>query len=330
MAATSILVFIERRGNEVKRSSLEAVRVARQMADAMSSDVHAVALGEGATTAAETIAPHGADQLHVCEASELNLYQARAYAACLAHCANATGARILIAPASAMGRDVAARCAAKLDAAFASDVVELSADADGTVHAKRPVYSGKAIATVRVSSNHPVVASIRPNVFTLGAADDARSATVDSFELPLDAGTLTSKTTRVELPEQKEIDVAEAGIVVSGGRGLKEADNFAVIKELADALGGAVGASRAVVDLDWIGHGHQVGQTGKVVSPALYIACGISGAIQHLAGMSSSKTIVAINKDPEAPIFKVADYGIVGDLFEIVPALTAAVKAHQA
>jgi len=329
MSATSILVFIERRGHEVKRSSLEAVRVARQMADAMSSEVHAVALGEGASEAATAIAPYGADQLHVCEVADLNLYQARAYAACLAQCADATGSRILIAPASSMGRDVAARCAAKIDAAFASDVVELSADADGTVRAKRPVYSGKAFATVSVTPDHRVVASIRPNVFTLGAAEEGRSATVHPFDLPLDAGTLTSKTTRVELPEQKEVDVAEAGIVVSGGRGLKEAENFSVIRELADALGGAVGASRAVVDLDWIGHGHQVGQTGKVVSPALYIACGISGAIQHLAGMSSSKTIVAINKDPEAPIFKVADYGIVGDLFEIVPALTAAVKAHQ-
>jgi electron transfer flavoprotein alpha subunit len=188
------------------------------------------------------------------------------------------------------------------------------------------VYSGKAFARVAVSGASPAVATLRPNVFALPDSDASRQAEVQTLDSPLAADDIRSRAVRVERPELQEPDVTEATTVVSGGRGLKESSNFSLVRQLAEALDGAVGASRAVVDAGWIPHRHQVGQTGKVVSPNLYVACGISGAVQHLAGMSSSKVIVAINKDPEAPIFKVADYGIVGDLFDIVPALTEAVR----
>jgi len=225
-----------------------------------------------------------------------------------------------------MGKDLAPRAAARLGTACASDLTRIDVDENGTLRGRRPIYSGKAFARIAMSGAQPAVATLRPNAFPSGTPDSARSAEVVRLDPPLSADELRGRVVRLEKPEEQELDVAEASIVVSGGRGLKEPDNFSIIRDLAQALGGAVGASRAVVDAGWIDHAHQVGQTGKVVSPDLYIACGISGAVQHLAGMSSSKVIVAINKDPEAPIFKVAHYGIVGDVFEIVPALTEAVR----
>ena len=227
---------------------------------------------------------------------------------------------------TAMGRDLAPRAAARLETACASDLVHVEVDGDGTLRGRRPVYSGKALATVAIPAARPCVATLRPTIFPLPEADDSRSAERIDGPAAVPPDALKVRTIRLETPAERELDVAEASIVVSGGRGLKEPENFSLVRELAKTLGAAVGASRAVVDAGWIPHKHQVGQTGKVVSPNLYIACGISGAIQHLAGMSSSKVIVAINKDADAPIFKLADYGIVGDLFEVLPALTAAVK----
>jgi electron transfer flavoprotein alpha subunit len=217
------------------------------------------------------------------------------------------------------------RAAARLQTGCLSDVVEIELTEDGTLRGKRPVYSGKAYARVAIPRARPAMATLRPNVFP--AESRARGpAEVVAVESALPADRIRVRTTRVEHAAQQELDVAEAAVIVSGGRGLKGPENFSLVRDLASALGGAVGASRAVVDEGWIPHAHQVGQTGKVVSPGLYVACGISGAIQHLAGMSTSKVIVAINKDPEAPIFKVADYGIVGDVFEVLPKLTRAIR----
>ncbi len=324
--ASNVLVFVERREGEIKRPSLESISAAVALARTLGGTVDALALGPQAAASAPEVARYGAQRLHVVEHPALEHYAPEAYAACLAQAAQAAEAAVLLLPATSMGKDLAARATARLGTACASDLVEVEVDANGTLRGKRPVYSGKAIARVAIPAARPAVATLRPNVFPLAAPDDSLQAEVLAMELPLAPEQIRLRAVELKKGAEQEQDVAEAAIVVSGGRGLKEPGNFSLIRELAQALGGAVGASRAVVDAGWIEHAHQVGQTGKVVSPTLYVACGISGAIQHLAGMSSSKVIVAINKDPEAPIFKVADYGIVGDLFEVVPALTRAVK----
>jgi len=322
----NVLVFIERRGGEVKRPSLEALQVARRLADRRDASVHALVLGPGAAGCAASLAAHGADHVLTVDAEHAELYAPELYSRCLALAAQKSAASIVLAAATAMGKDLAPRATARLGSACASDLVEIELDDAGTLRGRRPVYSGKAFVRLSMPGADPAVATLRPNVFPLPTPDNSRQAEVQAIDSPLGADELRARAVRLEFPERQESDVAEASIVVSGGRGLKGAEHFALIRELADVLDAAVGASRAVVDDGWIAHRHQVGQTGKVVSPQLYIACGISGAVQHLAGMSSSKVIVAINKDPEAPIFKVADYGIVGDLFEVMPALTEALR----
>jgi electron transfer flavoprotein alpha subunit len=325
--ADNVLVFVERRDGEIKRPSLQTLSVARRLADGAGMGVDALVLGPGGGDALETLAGHGADRVFVVEAEHLELYAAEAYAACLGDLARQQESPLVLLAASVMGKELAARTAARIGCACASDLVEVSLDG-GALVGRRPVYSGKAYARVRAAAGRPLVATLRPNVFGIETRAGASAERVD-FESPLAADALGVRTVRVEKPERQELDVAEASVVVSGGRGLKEPENFRLVRDLAEALGGAVGASRAVVDAGWIEHRYQVGQTGKVVSPTLYVACGISGAIQHLAGMSSSKTIVAINKDPDAPIFKVADFGIVGDLFEVLPAMTEAARGIE-
>jgi len=324
--AGTILVFAERREGQLKRPSLEALGVARRLADKLGSRVDVLAIGPEAASCAAELGPLGADRLLVVEADHGEWYAPELYSASLAGAAQKGQASIVLVAATAMGKDLAPRAAARLGTACASDLTRIDVDENGTLRGRRPIYSGKAFARIAMPGAQPAVATLRPNAFPPGTPDSARSAEVVRLDPPLSADELRGRVVRLEKPEERELDVAEASIVVSGGRGLKEPDNFSIIRDLAQALGGAVGASRAVVDAGWIDHAHQVGQTGKVVSPDLYIACGISGAVQHLAGMSSSKVIVAINKDPEAPIFKVAHYGIVGDVFEIVPALTEAVR----
>jgi electron transfer flavoprotein alpha subunit len=243
----------------------------------------------------------------------------------MAQAVKAVEASVVLLPFTAVGKDLAPRLAGRLDAGLATDCVALGMK-DGRLVARRPVYSGKAYATV-CWEGEPRLATLRPNVFPLGTADLSRKAEV--LEGKVDAA-LRAKVTATAATAAGRAELTEAQIVVSGGRGLKGPEHFVLIRELADALGAAVGASRAVVDAGWVDHQHQVGQTGKTVSPSLYIACAISGAIQHLAGMSSSKVIVAVNKDKEAPIFRVASYGIVGDVFEVLPRLTEEAKAHFA
>ena len=315
-----ILVFVEQRNGDIRKASLQALSEAHRLAGTL--PVAAVLAGSGITEAAASLGVNGAAKVFCADDPNLALYSAEGYAEVVAKAAELFSPSAIFFSATAMGRDLAPRSAARLGVGAIADVVHLEL-VDGAFVARRPVYSSKAFATVDSAGASPQVISLRPNVFA--AVEVGGSAEV----IKLDGLSLSIRAMVKEFAaaEGGEIDVAEANIIVSGGRGIKGPENFALIRELASALGAGVGASRAVVDAGWIDHKHQVGQTGKVVSPSLYVACGISGAIQHLAGMSSSKVIVAINKDPDAPIFKVADYGVVGDLFDVIPPMVEAIKA---
>ena len=317
----AILVLLERRDGKVKPAGLQALSLAARLAGG--DAVVALALGKGSAEAAAQAGAHGAKRLLVADDAAFDAFAVEAYAAAVVAGAKQSSADTILVPGTTLGRDVAARAAARLDTGLLSDVVELERQPGGALRGRRPLYSGKAFAWESIPQARPAMATLRPNVFAATPGSDGPAEVLPlAFSMPA----VRARVARTELPASQEIDVAEASVIVSGGRGLKEPANFALIRGLADALGGAVGTSRAVVDAGWISHAHQVGQTGKVVSPSLYVACGISGAIQHLAGMSSSKVIVAINKDPDAPIFKAATYGIVGDLFDVVPTLTEEIK----
>jgi len=316
-----ILVFCELKDGQIRKPSAEALSEGRRLADAAGKQVGALFVGASSAGSADA-AKYGADVILTAEGPSLTSYSSDAFATVIADAVKAKGATALLAAATAVGKDVAPRAAARLGAGYASDVTGLSM-VDGKLQAVRPVYAGKAFATTSFASAVQV-ATTRPNVFP--AAEKAGTGTVEALTAP--AGDFKSVVKEILAKASGKVDLSEANVIVSGGRGMKDGANFKILEELADAIGGVVGASRAAVDAGWgLPHSMQVGQTGKVVSPTLYIACGISGAIQHIAGMSGSKFIVAINKDPEAPIFKLASYGIVGDLFEVVPELTKAAKA---
>jgi electron transfer flavoprotein alpha subunit len=319
-----ILVFIEQRNGNLRKASLEALSEAKRLASGAGLAVYAVLVGHGIGSKANELGQYGAGKVFIADEEKLTRYSAEGYASAVRAAVEKSGPTAVFMAATALGRDLSGRLAAGLGWGCLADVVKVQIDG-GSVVATRPVYSGKALATVD-GAGKPVVVTLRPNVFPAGIGEG--KAEVES--LPQVTGDIRAVVKEILAKEGGELDVAEADVIVSGGRGIKGPENFALIRELARLLGAAVGASRAVVDAGWIDHAHQVGQTGKVVSPSLYIACGISGAIQHLAGMSSSKLIVAINKDPEAPIFKVADYGIVGDLFQVVPVLIDEVKKLKA
>ncbi len=322
---SDVLAVLEQRDGALRKVSHEVVTGARRLADGLGGAVEALAIGAGAVAGADALGRFGADRVVTLVHPALGRYAPEAYARAVAERAAAGGYGALVFAASATGKDLAPRVAARLGVALAQDVTDVAVEA-GVVAVVRPVYAGKALLTLRVTSR-PAVVSLRPNVFT--PVERPRAAAAATAALGGDAGRVAVREIRAA--PAGALDVAEAPIVVSGGRGLKEPANFRLLEELARAFGGraAVGASRAVVDAGWRPHADQVGQTGKTVSPTLYIAVGISGAIQHLAGMRTSKVIVAINRDKDAPIFKVADYGIVGDLFEIVPRLTEEIKKLQ-
>jgi electron transfer flavoprotein alpha subunit len=318
-----IVVYLEVRDGKIKKSSLEALAEAGRRAGEIGLPLAAVLAGAAVADLAPGAAAQGADKVYVIEDPGLADYSSAAYAASLAGFAGEVRPQALFFAATSQGRDLAPRVAARLGVGLASDCVKVAVK-DGTLVFTRPIYAGKAFLTLTLKSS-PVLATLRPNVFPLGDGAPGAGEVVRIAAVPEAAA--KGRVVEVIREGSGEIDVTEADVVVSGGRGLKGPDAFALLRDMASVFPrAAVGASRSAVDSGWIGHQHQVGQTGKTVSPNLYIAVGISGAIQHLAGMSSSKVIVAVNKDPEAPIFKAADFGVVGDLFEVVPKLTEELK----
>lgn len=315
-----ILAVLEQREGLLKRSAFEAVHIAVKLAKDLNISAEAVVVGDAITNLNE-ISKYGIQKITHLKNSELLNYSSSGYTEAISNFAKDMNFGILILSNTSLGKDLAPRLSVKLDAACIVDCIKINVSGEEII-CSRPVYAGKALVDVKLLSSKKVI-TIRPNVFKAQVWENSTPAEIIVKEIS--SPNLRSRVTAFKKAEGK-IDVSEADIIVSGGRGMKGPENFHLIEELAEVLGAAVGASRAVVDAGWRPHSDQVGQTGKTVSPTLYVACGISGAIQHLAGMSSSKFIVAINKDKDSPIFSVADYGIAGDLFEIIPALTNEIK----
>jgi electron transfer flavoprotein alpha subunit len=323
MATT--FAFAESRDGNLRKVAFEAVTAARSAADASGGgEVHALLLGApGIAARGEELGRYGADVVFVVEHEGLARYNPEAFAATAAERLRAGDYRAAFFPASAQGRDLAPRTAAALGVSLASDVTDFELQGDAVL-ARHPGYTGKVILTLRLAGS-PALVSLRPGAIT--PAEQPRTPRVEQATPAIDPASARVSVTETTQRTGARLDLGEAPVIVSGGRGLRAAENFKLVEELADAFGNAaVGATRAVTDDGWRPATDQIGQTGRNVSPDLYVALGISGAIQHLAGMRTSKTIVAINKDKDAPIFKIADYGIVGDLFEIVPRLTEEVR----
>ena len=320
---TMVLVFAETRGGEIRKVALEALAAARQLA-AKDGEVHAIlAAGAGVGARAAALAAHGADLVLIAEHPGLERYNGDALTALIAERAGSGAYRAVVFSASVHGRELAPRVAARLGAGFVADAVGLELQGE-TLLVRHPVNTGKLTATLAIAGT-PAVVSVRPGMFAV--SEQPGAGRTEQLVLPVDPAQSRVVVTALEQGSNARLDLSEAPIVVSGGRGLKAAENFRLLEDLASAFGrAAVGCTRAVSDDGWRPHSDQIGQTGRTVSPDLYLALGISGAVQHLAGMRTSRTIVAVNKDRESPIFKVADYGIVGDVLEIVPALTAAVR----
>jgi electron transfer flavoprotein alpha subunit len=320
----SIVAFIEVREDQAKKASLEALSEARRWADQKAMKVSAVVVGSPVQDAIQRISGYRPDRILAADDPMFASYSSESYSAALAAAVKQEIAKVVFLSATSMGKEVAARTAAKFQTSVIADVVGF--EWGDVIKGRRPIYSGKAYAEVQAKGDKPVFVSLRPNVFGAASPDASAKPEVAKLETGITADQIHATVKEMHKTVSDTVELTEAEIIVSGGRGLKGPENFHLINELASVLNAAVGASRAIVDAGWVDHQLQVGQTGKVVSPTLYIAAGISGAIQHLAGMSSSKYIVAINKDPDAPIFKLANYGIVGDVFQILPALTAEIK----
>ncbi|MBA4423061.1 MAG: electron transfer flavoprotein subunit alpha [Syntrophus sp. (in: bacteria)] len=313
--AKGVWIVAEQRDGALRKISFELASTARKLADQLGEEVCAVLCGSGIEGIAGQLGKYGVDKVFVADNPALEPYTTDAHAMAVAKVVKENDPAILLLGASTQGKDLSGRLVGKFATGLATDCTDVKI-ADGKLLAIRPMYAGKCFGEIAISS-FPQMATLRPNVFA--AVENPKAGAVVKFDPALDAGQLKTKVLEIQKDTSGKVDLTEANIVVSGGRGMKGPEGYAILEELAAVLGATVGASRAAVDAGWRPQTDQVGQTGKIVSPNLYIACGISGAIQHLAGMSSSKFIVAINKDAEAPIFTKADYGVVDDLFKVVP-----------
>lgn len=336
----NIWVWIETEEGKARPVGFELLTPARQLADKIGEKLVAVILGSGAGEAVRQAAACGADEVLLAEGEEYRHYRTDVFTDSMAVLVEKYRPSVLLMGATNNGRDLGPRLACRLKTGLTADCTALDIDAEtGNVEWTRPAFGGNLMATILCPKHRPQMGTVRPGVFKKPEmkveerAGDRRSA--GEVSITREEIAVNSVRIRTEIVERirevvQSVNLEEAEIIVSGGRGIGKAENFSYIRQLAEALGGAVGSSRACVDADWIPHAHQVGQTGKTVAPKLYIACGISGAIQHLAGMSGAETIVAINKDPDAPIFGVADYGIVGDLLEVIPELIREIRMVKA
>jgi electron transfer flavoprotein alpha subunit len=327
-----IWIIAEHKEGKFKKTTYELLSLGKKLKEKNGEELCALLLGTDIENLADQLGPYGADKVFLLEDEALRDYTNESYTKAVTDLSKAQNPSILLGGATAQGKDLLPRVAASLGTGLASDCVDVDMEGNGLLKITRPIYAGKVLMEVNIPDSKPQMASLRPNVVEVLPKDDSKKAEIIKFKPELKKEDLKSALKEILKGEAKKIDITEANIIVSGGRGMKDKEHFKILEELADAFGEgtAIGASRAAVDSGFAAHDIQVGQTGKVVNPTLYIACGISGSIQHLAGMATSKYIVAINKDPEAPIFQKADYGIVGDLFEVVPLLTQEVKKLKA
>jgi electron transfer flavoprotein alpha subunit len=324
MATQGVWVWVEQYKGEAATPSWEALGAARHIAGAYGDLVIACLFGAGVEDLAQQAIENGADRVFYADDATLADFRVETHASLLSKLAQEHQPAVILIGATTRGRELAPTVAVDLDTGAIADVTALEVQ-DNNVVATRPIYSGKLLSKCVIPERRPQIISLRPRAFPRPEPDASRSGEIVTIAPTVTEDEVKNKVSEMVAAEG-QVSLADAAIIVSGGRGVSGPEGFAPISELAQVLGGAVGASRAAVDAGWIPYVHQVGQTGKTVSPDLYIACGISGAIQHQAGMRTSKIIVAINKDPEAPIFKLAHYGIVGDLFQVVPALTTAFR----
>ena len=324
-----VWVFGEQRDGKVAPVVFELINVGRSLADARGSELSVVILGSDISDAAEELASYPVDKVYVYEAPELEVYDAERYCRVLTDVTRELKPEIFLAGATTTGRSFMSGVAINLYTGLTADCTGLEIGEDGLLHQTRPAYGGNIMATILCPYTRPQMATVRHKVFPTSCKRAEGKAQIIKLEPKPTLFSSRSKVLDFIEDVGEKVNIVDADIIISGGRGLGGPENFSVLRELADEIGAAVGASRAAVDSGWISYPHQVGQTGKTVCPKIYIACGISGAVQHLAGMSSSDTIIAINKDPDAPIFSVADFGFVGDALEILPMLTRKIKAAR-